>query len=226
MSEINYRFWANYIYQLTKNYCNPRKSFVLELAAGNGNLSKYLYKKYSDYIVSDNSISMLKNFKVQNVSSICFDMLYPAVKTKFDVIICSFDSINYILSKVKLKKFFNNVSLLLKDDGIFLFDAGLVRNSLHHQKYASRQGRVKDISFTRESIFLKKSKIHKNIFKFYFEDGSTKVEIHRQKIFELNELFDIIDKSNLYVVDCFNAFTFKDCKEQNFRAQFIVKRKK
>jgi hypothetical protein len=88
-----------------------------------------------------------------------------------------------------------------------------------------KNGNVRNINFKRKSIFLEKSRIHKNIFEFYFEDGSKITETHRQKIFELNELFDIIDQSNLFVVECFKAFTFKDCKEHNFRAQFVVKRK-
>jgi len=225
MSGINYRFWAKYVYQLIRRYHKNRNSSVLELAAGNGNLTKFLYKKFKDYVVSDKSISMLKNFKVSQLHTICFDMLFPSVSKEFDVILCSFDSVNYILSKKKLKIFFNNISSLMKEDGIFLFDVGLVRNSLHHQKYASKSGSINDVKFSRVSIFLPKSKIHKNIFEFYFNDGTKRIEIHRQKIFELNELFDIIDQSNLYVVDCFNAFTFKDCKENNFRAQFVVKRK-
>lgn len=225
MSGINYRFWANYIYQITRRYCNPEKSSVIELAAGNGNLSKYLFKKFASYLASDNSISMLKKFKVKKINSVCFDMIYPSVNKQFDVIICSFDSVNYILSKKKLKTFFRNISGLLNSDGIFLFDAGLIRNSLHHQKYALKKGRVKNISFKRQSIFLQKSRIHKNIFEFYLEDGTKIIETHRQKIFELKELFDIIDQCNLFVVDCFKAFTFRDCNEHNFRAQFVVKRK-
>ncbi len=225
MSGIDYRFWANYIYQISRNHCNPKTSSVLELAAGNGNLTKYLHKKFSYYLVSDKSISMLKNFKIKDVDIICFDMISPPIKRKFDLIICSFDSINYILSKQKLRVLFRNLFNLLKPDGVFLFDVGLTRNSIHHQKYASKKGKYRNINFTRLSVFSPKSRIHKNTFEFQFEDGTKIVEIHRQKIFDLNELFDIIDKTNLYVVDCFNAFTFEHCKENNFRAQFVVKRK-
>lgn len=225
MSGINYKFWANYIYRLTQNYCTPRKSSALELAAGNGNLSKYLYKKFGFYLSSDVSFEMLKNFKVKNENIICFNMTAPAVKKHFDVIICSFDSVNYILSKRKLKSFFQNITEILSENGIFIFDVGLIRNSLNHQKFASRNGKVNKIRFERKSIFLNKSRIHKNIFTFYFEDGTSKTETHRQKIYDLNDYFDIIDKSNLYVVECLKEFTFKDCNPNNFRAQFVVKRK-
>lgn len=225
MSGVNYKFWANYIFKLIGIYCNPKKSSVLELAAGNGNLSKYLYKKFDYYLISDISSSMLKNCKLKTPNIICFDMTMPAVKKQFDAVICSFDSVNYILSKTKLKSFFRNISEIVKDDGVFLFDVGLIKNSLHHQKFASKTGRVNNISFKRKSVFLNKSRIHKNIFTFYFEDGSYSKEIHRQKIYQLNDYFDVLDKSNFYVVECLKAFTFKDCSPNNFRAQFVVKRK-
>lgn len=225
MSGINYRFWAKYIYELSKIYCDTKKSSVLELAAGNGSLSKYLYKKYKKYLISDLSLSMLKICKVKNLPRICFDMTLPPIKKQFDIIICSFDSVNYILSLKKLKQFFSNIYCILKENGIFLFDVGLIRNSLHHQKYAQKTGKVNNIRFERESIFSPKSRIHKNIFYFYFQDGTVRKEIHKQKIYELNQLFDIIDKSKLYVVECLNAFTFENCNSNNFRAQFVVKRK-
>jgi ubiquinone/menaquinone biosynthesis C-methylase UbiE len=89
MSGINYRFWSNYIYQICRKYCNPQKSTAIELAAGNGNLSKHLSKKFDDYLASDNSISMLKSFKVRKVNRVCFDMIYPSVNKKFVHLIVS-----------------------------------------------------------------------------------------------------------------------------------------
>jgi SAM-dependent methyltransferase len=225
MSEINYKFWAGYLYKLASKYCNCKKSIALELAAGKGNLSHYLYKKFDDYLLSDISISMLKKKKIKNVKTICFDMLYPSLNSQFDVIICNFDSVNYITSKIKLRKLFDNVYRLLKPNGIFLFDAGLIKNSLHHQRFALKKAEVKKMSFIRKSIFLPKSKVHKNIFKFYLPDGTIRSETHRQKIYDLNDYFLLIDKSNLFVVECLNAFTFDDCKKNNYRAQFVLKRR-
>jgi len=224
MTNIDYKFWADYIFKLASVYKKCEKCSVLELASGNGKLSVYLYKRFNEYIISDISISMLKNNKVSDCPKICFDMLYPPLKKKFDIVICTFDSINYILSKKKLKEFFVKVSSLLNDEGIFLFDAGLIRNSIIHKKFATRTGTLGNIRFTQKSIFMEKSKIHKNIFKFYFENGGIATEVHRQKIYDLSEIIEILERAKFYIIKCLNAFTFSECKKDHLRAQFVVKR--
>jgi SAM-dependent methyltransferase len=223
-ARIDYKFWAKYLYETIKQYCVCNKCSVLELAAGNCSLAKYLYKKFPYYLVSDLSISMLRKCKINSIHKVCFDMLRIPLKKRFEIVLCTFDSVNYILSKKKLKEFFTGVRDVLTEDGIFLFDVGLIKNSLHHQLYSKKQGRVGEVEIERESIFLNKSKIHKNIFYIKLENGKKVKEIHRQKIYELYELFDIIEQSKLYVAECFDAFTFNDCKPNNFRAQFVVKR--
>ena len=61
MDFISYKWWAKYLYSITKNKLikNPR---VLELAAGNGSLANHLTKIYKNYIVTDISSSMLNHF--------------------------------------------------------------------------------------------------------------------------------------------------------------------
>ncbi len=50
-------------------------------------------------------------------------------------------------------------------------------------------------------------------------------ETHKQKIFSYNTFFDIAEKSGLYVVNCYKAFSFQKGKETSDRVQFIMKRK-
>ena len=38
------------------------------------------------------------------------------------------------------------------------------------------------------------------------------------------EYFDLIEQSKLYVVECFDAFTFDDAKANSKRVQFVVKK--
>lgn len=50
------------------------------------------------------------------------------------------------------------------------------------------------------------------------------VETHKQKIFEFETYFEIAEKCNLYVADCFKTFTFQKAKPTSDRVQFIMKR--
>lgn len=224
MSKVDYKFWAKYLIKLSSLYIK-KNSKVLELAAGNCLLAEILSNHFADYIATDISLSMLKKNASKSLKKICCDMTMIPFKTKFDLIICAFDSINYLTNKKLVLNFFHEARETLSDDGIFLFDAALERNSIKHQKEAIKNGKQNGVIFNRQSIYLHSSRIHKNIFEIIYPDGKKVREVHRQKIYPLKFYFDVLDKSGLYVVECFNAFTFCDCKPNDLRAQFVVKRK-
>ena len=109
MKRIKYDKWADYLYELVKINC-PKKSKVLELAAGDCSFAKYFIKYYPSLTVSDISRSMLSmDNHIKN--KICCNMLYLPFKSKYDLIYSNFDSINYILSVKLLLKLFTEVSL-------------------------------------------------------------------------------------------------------------------
>ncbi|AFH49320.1 SAM-dependent methyltransferase [Ignavibacterium album JCM 16511] len=224
MEKVDYKFWAKYLKRLSSLYVG-NNSIVLEVAAGNCNLAKYLSDSFRFYVASDISISMLKKNKSQNLQKVCCDMTMLPFKNKFDLIICAFDSINYLTNRKSVTRFFLEINNILSEQGIFLFDAALERNSYKHQKHAVKKGKQKGVLFNRQSLYLHKSRIHKNIFEIIYPDGNKMKEIHRQKIYPLEFYFELLDKCGLYAVECFNAFTFRNCKSNDLRAQFVVKRK-
>lgn len=224
MSKVDYKFWAKYLIKISSLYIK-KNSKVLELAAGNCLLAKILSNHFPNYIATDISLSMLKKNTTKSLKKICCDMTLIPFKTKFDLIICAFDSINYLTNKKLVSNFLIEVRETLSDDGIFLFDAALERNSIKHQKEAIKNGKQNGVIFNRQSIYLHSSRIHKNIFEIIYPDGKKVSEVHRQKIYPLEFYFEVLDKSGLYVVECFNAFTFRNCKPNDLRAQFVVKRK-
>ncbi|MCL6495638.1 MAG: class I SAM-dependent methyltransferase [Ignavibacterium sp.] len=224
MNKVDYKFWAKYLIKLSSLYIK-KNSKVLELAAGNCSLAEILSNHFSNYVATDISLSMLKKCKSKSLNKICCDMTLIPFRAKFDLIICAFDSINYLTNKKLVLKLLLEVKEILSDNGIFLFDAALERNSFKHEKFAVKSGQQNSVIFNRQSIYLHSSRIHKNIFEIIYPDGKKVREVHRQKIYPLEFYFEVLDKSELYVVECFNAFTFRDCKPNDLRAQFVVKRK-
>lgn len=224
MGFISYKWWAKYLLVLTKKHLkkNPK---VLELGAGNCTLAKYLSKNFEDYIVTDISLSMLKSSDIKNIK-VCCDMTALPFKSTFDLIFASFDTINYITNKTKLLHFFSDIANKLENEGIFTFDAALENNSYKHQKTASTKGKTKEYKFVRSSTYFPKSRIHKNVFKITYPDGNVFTEIHKQKIFQFETFFETAEKSGLYIVNCYKAFTFQKGKAESDRVQFLMKRKK
>jgi SAM-dependent methyltransferase len=222
MDFISYKWWAKYIYSITKKSL-PKHPSVLELAAGNCSLANYLSKNYKNYFATDISFQML-NQKKNFLNKICCDMTALPVKGKFDLVFTAFDSVNYLLTQKDLLKHFKQVSSILTEEGIYTFDAALEKNSYKHQKTAEKSGKTKGYLFKRDSVFNPKTKIHKNIFTIIYPDGSLHKETHTQKIFSFDTFFELAEKSGLYVVNCYKAFSFTKGKADSDRVQFIMKR--
>lgn len=223
MNFVSYKWWARYIFTITKNKTikNPA---VLELAAGNCSMAKHLFKLYPKYIASDISLSMLK-YSDKSIPRVCCDMSNLPFNKKFDLIISSFDSINYITNKKKLLKTFKEISNLLNIKGVFTFDAALESNSYKHEKTANRKGKSAGFIYSRQSKFLVGSKIHKNIFTIQYPDGKIFTETHKQKIYSFQTFYDMAEQSGLYIVNCYKAFSFQKGNANSDRVQFIMKRK-
>jgi ubiquinone/menaquinone biosynthesis C-methylase UbiE len=223
MNFVSYKWWARYIYTITRPIVikNPN---VLELAGGNCALAEHLSKLYKNYIVTDISQSMLKRAnKKQN--RVCCDMTDIPFTKKFDLILTSFDSVNYLLSKKRLLKFFREVCSYLTENGVLTFDAALESNSYKHQKTATTKGKAKGFTYLRKSIYMPLSKIHKNIFAITYPTGEILFETHKQKIYSYDTFFEMAEKSGLYVVNCYKAFSHNKGKASSDRVQFIMKRK-
>ncbi|MBK7629944.1 MAG: class I SAM-dependent methyltransferase [Ignavibacteriales bacterium] len=223
MSFVSYKWWAKYIYSITKNSI-VKNPFVLELSAGNCELAKHLSKLYKNYLATDISKNMLTNSNY-NLNKVCCDMTAIPFNKKFDLILSSFDSVNYLLSKKRLLKFFKEVENHLSPDGVLTFDVALESNSYKHQKTATTKGISKGIHYLRQSIFMPASKIHKNIFTIKYPNGEKYFEIHKQKIYSYDTFFEMAEKSELYVVNCYKAFSYQKGRAKSDRVQFIMKRK-
>lgn len=186
MKEVNYVRWAKYIYILTKDKIQSN-SEILELASGSCNLSTNLQSKYKNIICTDLSKQMLMQSSYKK--KIVCNMLHLPFNKQFDLIFSEFDSINYILTQKKMLTFFKEIYRYLKQDGIFTFDVSLEKNSYIHEKDSKKSGKTKNYSYKRKSVFNPKTRIHRNIFEITDKSGNVFSEIHKQKIYDFNNLF-------------------------------------
>ena len=225
MKDVNYQEWANYILNISSEFTG-KDSKVLDLGAGNCKIANLFSKEFSNIIATDISLPMLKSDTDNVVSKVCCDMTSLPFDTKYGLIFSTFDSVNYLMSKKKLLALFKQVSFLLEDNGIFTFDVSLEKNSLEFLQDHAVEGSTSGYSFKRVSKFFKSRKVHKNIFYIRGADNIVVKEVHEQKIYDFETYFDLIFKAGLYVVDCFETFTFKIGNAGSDRIQFILKKAK
>lgn len=224
MRSIDYKEWAEYICNIYEDY-ELNSSKILELSAGTCSLSKYLIKKFPDILVTDISFDMISSADFLHHQKIVCDMSSLPLKSKFDFIFSTFDSINYLTEEKLLRKMFSEIYSVLTDEGIFTFDASLEANSLRYEKSLNRKGKFNGLKYVQESIYDKELKIHTNRFVIKLTDGRFVEEIHKQKIYDLDTYLKIADETGLTVLDCYEAFTLKELNEKSDRAQFVIKRK-
>jgi len=223
MRKINYKYWSDYLVMLSENYVT-NKSNVLELGAGNCLLAFYLKDNFKNIIATDLSFSMLNSSKDKKVKKVCSNMTSLPFKYSFDLVISCFDSINYLIKKNDLLKLFTSIHNLLSDTGIFTFDVSLENNSKIHIKVPIREGKFKEITYKHLSSYDEINRIHKNTFEIKLKNKNVYKEVHKQKIYPFFDYFRLLQKCGLYVLECFDAFTFNDATENSNRVQFIVKK--
>lgn len=222
MNEVSYKSWAKYLIRITKSYIQT-DSRILELASGSCQLSKILSRDYPNIICTDLSFNMISKGNC-DLKIVC-DMTKIPFNSNFGMILCTFDSVNYLLTKKKLLNLFQEVNRLLSDEGIFTFDASLEKNSYVHQKNSKSKGKIGNFSYRRKSRYDAEQRIHYNEFLITDNNGKQFVEIHKQKIFSFETYFDLLDIAGLFVVKCYEAFTLKNGSPESDRVQFIVKKK-
>ena len=226
MSHVNYKSWANYIDVVCCDLMNE-KCKILEVAAGTGKFGAHLSKKYPNYILSDLSLEMLQVGKSKyELKSVASDMMNLSFKdSSFDTVICLYDSINYILKNKDLSQTFSEISRVLIEDGLFVFDCCLMKGSLEHAEQEYREEFFRNGKIKQRSFIIDSKKIHVNSFEISKNDVIIATETHRQKIYSLETFEKLLLVNSFEMIYCLEDFSFEDATENSLRAHIIARKK-
>ena len=179
---------------------------ILDIACGTGTLALEL--AHCRHIVhgvdlSPEMISVAKS-KSLGLSNLTFaiqDMVRFKVDGKFDLVTCTFDSINYILKPSYLRKMFFSVAAVLPERGLFVFDSNT------KQLYLSQSGETLKRELTGQS-FLQHCRYDSTLnwatIVFSFSDGT--YEIHKQRPYDYDELAPLLKRAGFRVLHLFSWF--------------------
>lgn len=236
MENVDYEIWADYIDEIIMNH-HPKARDLLELACGTGTMALSLEELgYYNITATDGAPAMIQRAlkkQAEADSEIDFrvtDFLDIRLDQSFDVVFMVFDSINYLHKKEEIWRLFGQVSKVLKEDGIFIFDFTTPRNSRQAIRVLNnKSGRIdKFTRFHRESSYNAKDRIHTN--RFHIEkinvDGKGKrvmmEETHQQKIYTFEQMMDFIDQSEFSLVEAYDGFELKPAHEKSLRITMVL----
>ncbi len=206
LSSVPYIRWFKYIENAIETYRPEGVKLVLDLACGMGRLTELISKKGYDCIGIDNSAELLSltpkksNVLYLNQDIRCFE-LYGTV----DLITCTCDSINYILSEDEVATIFSLVRNYLNPNGLFIFDINTTCHyeSVDGQTYAlhdERSAVIWENSYEPESklltididVFNKTDKTKENYQRSF--------ETHIQRAYTFEEITHLLNESSLTVL--------------------------
>lgn len=227
MRDVPYRRWAKYIVKLIKKF-HPKAKSILELACGTGTMLMLL-RKYG-FIVDGLDISpkMIEKAKEksrgESVKFFIADISNFEVDEKYDVQLCLYDSVNYLLELEKFNGLFKSVWGSLNDDGIFIFDISTEYNSIENAILMNLEGRCSSLKYLRRSYYLRDERLHINEFKIETGDRIF-FEKHIQRIYKISEIKNVVKNSGLFeIVGCFDGFSFSEGDEWSQRVHFVLKK--
>ena len=179
---------------------------ILDIACGTGTLAICLAECSHVVHGIDNSPEMISIAKSKSIgmSRLSFDvqdMVHFNVDGKFDLITCTFDSINYIRKLRDLRKMLWRVVSVLYEGGFFIFDSNTRELYLSHSGETYKR-EINGQSFLQHCSYDSIRNMAKTVFSF--PDGT--YEIHKQRPFDYNELDPLLKGAGFHVVHLFSWF--------------------
>lgn len=205
-------FALNYVNMINKILVAGKidKAKILDLACGSGNLAIKLAKggqivKGIDISPKMIQVAKKKSEYIENVSFETEDMTKFIADEKYDVITCTFDSINYLLRDDDVITMFAKVFTALNNTGVFIFDFNTEQQYLKHHSGMFRK-KIDDIVILQKAIYQADKRIAQT--EFEFENGEK--EMHKQRPYSLTEVKKILKKTGLLLVNAFSGFDSKE----------------
>ncbi len=229
MEHVNYKQWARYIGVLLQTY-HGRVIDVADLACGTGSFLQRFKKKKRRLYGCDRSQSMVllaqKKLRTAGIQWACCDYSHlPFAENEFDAALILYDSINYLLTESQVQALLNEVRRILRPAGLFIFDAVLpficreVFDGYNEVHFFDD-----DHGYERRSWFDEENHVQYNRFRLYNQKEIYE-ELHKQKIWRLEEWQKILTDAPFYLRAVHGDFTFREVRDKTERVHFILQKK-
>lgn len=232
MSNVPYRRWVEYVEKLLKRVrASPRTA--LDIACGTGNVTFALADRGLRAVGVDLSAPMLavaREKARQQGRAIPFfhaDMRSFSLPESYDLAVCLYDSINYLLSREDVGQAFRCAHRALNDGGHYIFDVNTIyalRENLFTQRHLDLDAPVQ---YDWRSNYDEETRICEVIMEFWVKDNGEKrhfTEVHYERGYFLQELLDELSRAGFRTLAVFEAYTFRTPRPDSDRVYFVARK--
>lgn len=232
MDHVDYGHWARYLTRLARLHgVTPRT--LLDISCGTGSLCQEFARKGCQVFACDSSLPMLTVAKQKlrhgsgTIHYWCAAMGRVTIRRPVDLIISSYDSMNYLQSSRDWLAVLNQAYGQLRPEGLFVFDISTLHNSIQLFAHYRHQERFSRGSYRRESRFDAATRMQYNFFEIELSDDPDCLykEKHSQSIRPLAEIEAMIAGTPFTVAGCYADFTLRPASETADRIHFVLQKK-
>jgi ubiquinone/menaquinone biosynthesis C-methylase UbiE len=228
MGSIFYDKMLPYFEVLKRKYSIDGKK-MLELACGTGTCSIYFAKRGYNVKGLDISASMLEIARKRaSREEVDIEFFEAAMQDfnfdeTFDLVVCLFDSVNYILNKGELESCFNNTYKVLRKGGYFLFDINTIHGLREGWDNKVEIRSIHDGSSVWEMRWDEKNKIAYLTVSVESKNNSFK-ELHVERGYAKEELVSNLKSQGFKIINILECFGFGKGTEQSARWMVIARK--
>jgi len=226
MKHVDYKDWAEYIDEIVEHH-GIKGVELLDVACGSGSFLPHFYEMGYDLTAVELSEEMILQAKEKveyfdDIQIFQQDMTQLSLDKTYDVVVCLFDSVNYLPSSDLLVLFFNHIAKVLKPEGIFIFDVATQYSCKRHFGNFTENGTVGSVQYNRRCTYSFQDNIQTSVFTLETDDETFK-ETHQQRIYSIEEIERAIQQSGLRCIATHGDFDLDPIDAETERAHFVLK---
>lgn len=199
-----------------------KPSSVLDIACGTGSLIGELARRNLRVAGSDISPEMIRVSK-EKYPGIPFhiaDMIKLRLNQTFDLIVCSFDSFNYLKTDDDVEAAMAAVSRHLNKGGLFIFD--VVNENLYLEKHHGVIERnIEGVAFRQVLNYDPNTKVASTVFVF----SATEREEHLQKAYAKKEISEKLVGLGFRVLNMAKNARLEEADDKTARVIFVTQKR-
>jgi len=231
MSGVPYHRWADYVQELLARLGHHARN-VLDLACGTGRMGFTLARRGYRVVGADLSFPMVQVAASRAESSalgveVCVqDACALGFRRQFDLVVCLYDSLNYILDADGLQRCFRSVASCLCPGGVFIFDLNTERALKKNLFTQNNLGKSARLTYDWRSSYDRRTKVCTVDMRFVWRDGECEREfreVHRQRAHGTREVKATLAAAGLDVVGVYDALGFKRPTWRSTRAYYVAR---